>query len=65
MLFVDCLFVFSNNFFKKKKKYFRNVIRLSNILNTDKARHFVGPDLKPNCLQRLSADFTTRQGVTL
>ena len=22
----------------------------------DKAQHFVGPDLGPNCLQRLSAD---------
>ena len=29
---------------------------MSNSLNPDQARHFVGPDLDPNCLQRLSAD---------
>ena len=28
---------------------------MSNDLNPDQARHFVGPDLGPNCLQRLSA----------
>ena len=27
-----------------------------NNLDPDQARHFVGPDLGPNCLQRLSAD---------
>ena len=31
-------------------------IRVSNSLDPDQARHFVGPDLGPNCLQRLSAD---------
>ena len=30
---------------------FRNTIRVSNSLNPDHARHFVGPDLGPNCLQ--------------
>ena len=29
---------------------------VANRLDTDQARHFVGPDLVPNCLQRLSAD---------
>ena len=29
---------------------------MSNRLETDQARHFVGPDLDPNCLQCLSAD---------
>ena len=29
---------------------------MSNSLDADQARHFVGPDLSPNCLQRLSAD---------
>ena len=33
-----------------------NTIRVSNSLNPDQARHFVGPDLGPNCLQRLSAE---------
>ena len=29
---------------------------MSNSLDPDQARHFVGPDLGPNCLQLLSAD---------
>ena len=33
---------------------------MSNSLDPDQARHFVGPDLGPNCLQRLSADNTSR-----
>ena len=36
---------------------------MSNSLDLDQARHFVGPDLGPNCLQRLSADDTRRQKV--
>ena len=35
---------------------FFNTFRVSNSLDPDQARHFVGPDLGPNCLQRLSAD---------
>ena len=31
---------------------------MSNSLDPDQAQHFVGPDLDPNCLQRLSADDT-------
>ena len=27
-------------------------MRVSNSLDPDQARHFVGPDLGPNCLQR-------------
>ena len=42
------------------KNYFRNTIRVSNSLDPDQARHFVGPDLGPICLQRLSADDTSR-----
>ena len=38
------------------KKTFRNTIRVSNSLDPDQARHFVRPDLGPNCLQRLPAD---------
>ena len=30
-------------------------------MDPDQARCFVGPDLGPNCLQRLSADNTSRQ----
>ena len=29
---------------------------VSNSLDPDQARHFVGPDLGPNCLQNISAD---------
>ena len=47
------------------KNSFRNIIKLSNSLDSDQARHFVGPGLGPNCLQRLSADDTSRLGVEL
>ena len=40
------------------KNYFRNTIRVSNSLDPDKAQHKVGPDLGPNCLQRLKGDDT-------
>ena len=39
-----------------RNDYFRNTIRVSNSLDPDQARQFVGPDLGPNCLQRLSAE---------
>ena len=38
---------------------------MSNSLDPDQARHLVGPDLCPNCLQRLSADDTSRQIVDM
>ena len=47
------------DFFSKltySKKYFRNDIRVSNALDPDQDQHFVGPDLGPKCLQRLSAE---------
>ena len=31
---------------------FFNTIEVSNSLDPDQARHFVGPDLNPICLQR-------------
>ena len=34
---------------------FFNTICVSNSLDPDQARRFVGPDLGPNCFQRLSA----------
>ena len=39
---------------------FRNTIRVSNSLDPDQARRFVGPDLGLNCLKRLSADDACR-----
>ena len=38
---------------------------MSNSLDPDQARHFVVPDLGPNCLQRLSADKSDRYRVKL
>ena len=37
-------------------KMFYDIFRVLISLDTDQARRFVGPDLGPNCLQRLSAD---------
>ena len=45
---------FQNKFFQKKS--FRNTIRVSNSSDPDQARHYVGPDLGPNCLHKISAD---------
>ena len=36
---------------------------VSNNLDPDQARQFVKPNLGPNCLQKLSADDTSRQKV--
>ena len=36
---------------------------MSNSLDPDQVRHFFRPDLGPNCLQRLSADNSSRQSV--
>ena len=41
------------------KKSFRNTIRVSNCLDPNQDRHSVDPDLGPNCLQRLSAEFNS------
>ena len=54
VFFVICGFFFKLSF---SKNFIRNTIRVSNSLNPDQAQHFVGPDLGPNCLQRLSADY--------
>ena len=40
--------------------FFFNTIRVSNSLDPDQARHFVGPDLGPNCLRKVSADDKSR-----
>ena len=43
---------FSESTFSKNS--FRDTIRVSNSVDPDQAGHFVGPDLGPICLQRLS-----------
>ena len=59
MLF--CRLPFSKSTFSKSS--FKNAIRVSNSLNPNQAQHFVGPDMGPNCLQKLSAVNTSRQRV--
>ena len=54
---VVCWFFFKSTF----SKTFRNTIWVSNKLDLDQARRFVGPGLGPICLQRLWADDTSRQ----
>ena len=44
---------------------FLYAFRMSNSLDPDQARHLFGSDLDPNCLQRLSADDTSRQRATI
>ena len=57
MLFCRLLNSSKINFLKNS---FRNTIRVSISLDPDQARRFVGPDLGPNCLQKLSADDARR-----
>ena len=56
-------FFFKIKFLREKFSNSANTIRVSNSLDPDQARRFVGPDLGPNYLQRLSADDTSRHGV--
>ena len=42
------------------KSSFSKILSVSNSLDPNHARRFVGPDLGTNCLQRLSADDTSR-----
>ena len=51
LFFFCCLRIFSKLTFSKKKKSFRNNIRVSNSLYPDQVQHFVVPDLGSNCLQ--------------
>ena len=49
-------FLLSADFCSKStflKNSIRNMIIVSNSLDPGQARHFVGPDLGPNCLQKL------------
>ena len=52
----DILSFFLHDLFGLLLFFYKINIRVSNSLDTDQARHFVGPDLGPNCLQRFSAD---------
>ena len=56
MLFWHLLIFFQNDF----EKILSGIPSVSNSLDPGQARHYVGPDLGPNCLQRLSTDDTSR-----
>ena len=58
MPFCHQLIVFKINLLKKFFEEYTCTIRVSNSLDSDQARHFVGPDLGANCLLMLSADDT-------
>ena len=59
MLLLSSADFFQIQFFKKN--LIRNSIRVSNSLDPDQDRRSVGPDLGPNCLQRVSADNNSRR----
>ena len=61
MLFLCRLMFFFKIIFLKN--YFRNTIRVSNSLDPDQTRLYVGADLGTNCLQRLSVDDSSRQRI--
>ena len=53
MLFCHLLIFFKINFFDF---FLSGISSVSNSIDPDKAQHFDGPDLDPNCLLKLSAD---------
>ena len=61
--FVVCCFISKSTF--SNKYSCRTTIRKSNSLDPTQAQRNVGPDLGPNCLQKLSADDTSRQRVNI
>ena len=54
--FVVCRFSFKLTVSKKNHEYHQ----VSNSLEPDLSRRFIGSDLGPNCLQKLSADDKSR-----
>ena len=52
MILLSSADVLQVNFFKQK--YFRNPTRVSSDLDPDQDPRTVGPDLGPNCLQKLA-----------
>ena len=49
------MLLLSSDFLKKNLSGTLSVISISNRLDPDQDQHFVGPDLVPNCLERLKA----------
>ena len=66
VMFRRLLIFFKNQFVLMlffRFKYFRKITRVSNSLDPDYARCLIEPNLGPNCLQRLSADDTSKYRV--
>ena len=62
MLLLSSADFFQNKLFQKIiSETLRNTNRVSNSLDADQDRRFVGPDFGPNCLQRLSEDDKSRR----
>ena len=64
-IFEYCFFIPSHfiivSYFTLWMLDFFNIIRASKSLDSDQAQHFVGPDLGPNYMQRLSADVAGKE----
>ena len=56
-------FLSSADFFQNQLFLKTISLRVSNSLDQDQARHFVGPDLGPNFLQIFSAEDTTGRQI--
>ena len=52
-------------FLQNSKHSYRISTRVANRLDPDQAGRFVEPDLDPTCLQRLSADDTSKQRIKI
>ena len=50
------MFLSTTNLLSKSQFSIRSTIRVSNSLDSDQARQFVGPELDPNYLHTLSVD---------
>ena len=59
MFFLSSAVFLKITFFQKLFQEYHQ--RLSNSLDPDQARRSLGPDLVPNCLQKLSTEDTCRQ----
>ena len=51
--------------FSCQRRLLLSADNFANSLDPDQDQHSVGPDLGPNCFQRLSADDTSRQRVKI
>ena len=56
------LLLLSADFYQNElfQKFLSEKLSVSNCLDPDQDQHSAGPDLDPNCLQRLSADGKSR-----